>query len=331
MLASGHFQDSIEPPSQFDIVVLILWSRLGTPMPEHTELREYRGADGRAPVTGTEWEYEEALLKAREGGAPDLLVFRSKQPAQIEMRDARLREEQLRQLEALDGFWARHFANQGMFLGAYTDFADNVQFARALEMQLRKLIEKRIAGQAQVETSRYSVWTHAPFRGIESYEFVHAPIFFGQDDAVARAMLQLASGPVDGSHFLLVVGASGAGKSSLVNAGVLPKLFVPRRVTGAAFLRRVLFRPSEAEAGEDLFDAFARRLVARSGDREGLPELLAGDVAIADLAAHLRGASATPELPFRQVLGALPTLRPTGIPLIGRRSTATFVGSRRVS
>ena len=33
MVASGHFQDSIEPPSAFDIVVLIVWSRLGTPLP----------------------------------------------------------------------------------------------------------------------------------------------------------------------------------------------------------------------------------------------------------------------------------------------------------
>jgi hypothetical protein len=36
MLASKHFQDAIEPPSAFDIVVLILWSRLGTPLPEKT-------------------------------------------------------------------------------------------------------------------------------------------------------------------------------------------------------------------------------------------------------------------------------------------------------
>ena len=34
MLASGHFQDAIEPPSASDIVILILWSRLGTPLPE---------------------------------------------------------------------------------------------------------------------------------------------------------------------------------------------------------------------------------------------------------------------------------------------------------
>src|SRR5437016_11977702 len=59
MLASGHFQDAIDPPSKFDIVILILWSRLGTPLPD-----TYRGLDGRIPVTGTEWEYEEALKGA---------------------------------------------------------------------------------------------------------------------------------------------------------------------------------------------------------------------------------------------------------------------------
>ncbi len=31
MRATGHFQEQIVPPSQTDIVVAILWSRLGTP------------------------------------------------------------------------------------------------------------------------------------------------------------------------------------------------------------------------------------------------------------------------------------------------------------
>jgi hypothetical protein len=81
MVASGHFQDSIEPPSAFDIVVLIVWSRLGTPLPERTKVREYRGIDGRTPVTGTEWEYEEALKAAREVGTPGLLVYRRREDA----------------------------------------------------------------------------------------------------------------------------------------------------------------------------------------------------------------------------------------------------------
>ena len=54
LIASGHFQDALDPPSEADIVILILWSRLGAPLPEKTAVREYRGIDGRAPVTGTE-------------------------------------------------------------------------------------------------------------------------------------------------------------------------------------------------------------------------------------------------------------------------------------
>ena len=118
MAASGHFQDSIEPPSAFDVVVLIVWSRLGTALPERTEIREYRGIDGRAPVTGTEWEFEEALQAAQKSGAPDLLVYRSRKPAPFDTHDPNRFEEQSQQLKALNGFWERYFSNQGLFIGA---------------------------------------------------------------------------------------------------------------------------------------------------------------------------------------------------------------------
>ena len=39
MLATGHFQDVIDPPGDVDALVMILWSRLGTPLPERTPLR----------------------------------------------------------------------------------------------------------------------------------------------------------------------------------------------------------------------------------------------------------------------------------------------------
>ena len=105
MLASGHFQDAIDPPSETDIVILILWSRLGTPLPEKTALREYRGIDGRVPVTGTEWEFEDALAGAQAHGAPDILVFRNVSPAPIDSRDPDARARSLAQLDALDAFW----------------------------------------------------------------------------------------------------------------------------------------------------------------------------------------------------------------------------------
>jgi tetratricopeptide (TPR) repeat protein len=304
MLASGHFQDSIEPPSAFDVVVLIVWSRLGTPMPERTSVREYRGLDGRAPVTGTEWEFEEALQAARNRGAPDLLVYRNNSPASFDTRDPDLFEQQSQQLKALNAFWQRYFVNQGTFTGAYTAFHTDGEFAAALEAHLRRLIERRIdALRAAREPGATKAWTLPPFRGLESYEFEHAPIFFGQDEWLAKGMLQLTSNAERGTPFLLVLGASGSGKSSLVKAGIAPKLFLPRRVAGAAFLRRVVFRPSDAGDGEDVFDALARRLTVQTSAQEGLPELLGHGQSVANLAAHLRTTSAGPAYPIGTALG----------------------------
>ena len=139
MLASGHFQDAIEPPSTHDIVLLILWSRLGTPLPEKTAVREYRGIDGRTPVTGTEWEYEDALRAAREHGAPDILAFRNISHPAIDPLDPQARARSLAQLEALDAFWQRHFADRGVFLAAYDQYRTLEEFAQRLEQALRKL------------------------------------------------------------------------------------------------------------------------------------------------------------------------------------------------
>src|SRR5262250_1801801 len=61
LLASGHFQDCIEKPAAVDIVGGIPLARVGTAVPARKGKREVPGIDGRVPVTGTEWEYEEAL------------------------------------------------------------------------------------------------------------------------------------------------------------------------------------------------------------------------------------------------------------------------------
>src|ERR1700722_19101318 len=75
LVASRHFQDpaNIPLPSQSDVVVVILWMRLGMPLPADA----FVGAiSGRRPVTGTEWEFEEALASARAKDRPHLLFYR---------------------------------------------------------------------------------------------------------------------------------------------------------------------------------------------------------------------------------------------------------------
>lgn len=296
MLASKHFQDMIEPPSKFDIVVLILWSRLGTPLPERTTVRAYRGIDNRVPVTGTEWEFEDALKAARERGAPDLLAFRKISSAPIDPQDSEAQEKSFAQLTALNAFWRQHFVNRGAFLAAYDEFRTLDEFAHRLEQCLRKLIEGRIkTAAAPTRSAAEPIWLGNPFRGLQSYEFEHASIYFGRNSLVTKATEQLAGRAAGtGIAFLLVSGASGSGKSSLVKAGVVPRLCKPQRISATGFLRRVVFRP--AMGGADVFLGLARSLTKvepREAERQGvgLPELIGPGQDEAQLADCLRDGS----------------------------------------
>ena len=304
MLASGHFQDAIEPPSASDLVILILWSRLGTPLPEKTGIREYRGLDGRVPVTGTEWEFEEALASARARGAPDILVFRNIKPAPLEMRDSEARGRSLAQLDALDGFWKRYFADRGVFLAASVEYSEVEEFAARLEESLRKLIERRIKSGATGVAETAPTWLGNPFRGLEAYEFEHEAIFFGRDALVAKAAEQLASQARAGAAFLLLVGGSGSGQSSLVKAALVPRLMRRHRIESVAFLRRLVFRPGDAQ--RDLVLGLAQALTRGSAqDGIGLPEMLAPGQTADDLAMHLRASVDAPAFVFRAALGRL--------------------------
>jgi DNA-binding SARP family transcriptional activator/tRNA A-37 threonylcarbamoyl transferase component Bud32/energy-coupling factor transporter ATP-binding protein EcfA2 len=58
-----------------------------------------------------------------------------------------------------------------------------------------------------------------PYRGLEAFDDVDEHVFFGRTSAVAALTAE-----VDRHPFVLVVGASGSGKSSLVRAGLIPQL-----------------------------------------------------------------------------------------------------------
>jgi hypothetical protein len=234
---------------------------LGTPLPERTKIREYRGSDGRAPVTGTEWEFEEARAHAEKEGAPPLLVFRNMSAAKISTTDTEARRHTQEQLGALDQFWQRHFQNRGLFLTAFTAYQHMEEFTNALETQLRKLLQDLAGNSAGRDYSAH--WFDRPFRGLEPYEFEHARIFFGRDAAVQSAVNRLVENSESDTAFLLILGASGSGKSS--RAGILPALAIPRSIKGVGGLAIQLFRPSEGPS--DLFLTLAQRIVERrSGD-----------------------------------------------------------------
>jgi tetratricopeptide (TPR) repeat protein len=293
MLASGHFQDAIVPPGDTDILILILWARLGTPLPKE----KYRGTDGRAPVTGTEWEYEAALAAHRSRGAPDLLAYRKKSAPSAEYTSDADLENLRKQLKLLEAFWSRNFVENGEFRAAFGEFDHLDGFEVKLESDLRRLIERRIAGLSdgagKTETSTW--FTGSPFRGLESYGFEHAPIFFGRTEAIKIAVEHLEENAQAGRPFLLVLGASGTGKSSLVQAGIVLALGVRGVVPGVGEWRRAVTRPGGHPNGP--FMALASALA----DPAALPEL--GEAQnVAALARHLQSAASDPGYPIVSAL-----------------------------
>ena len=64
-----------------------------------------------------------------------------------------------------------------------------------------------------------------PYPGIHAFEAEDAAIYFGRDDETRAVIERLDARRIQGgARFLIVIGASGSGKSSLLKAGVLPQL-----------------------------------------------------------------------------------------------------------
>ena len=91
----------------------------------------------------------------------------------------------------------------------------------------------------------------SPYRGLAAFGEQDAALFFGRE-AAAAAVLDRMSRLLAGAGLLVVSGASGAGKSSLLRAGVLPRIRAGglAAAPGAACWPRVVFTPTRAPLDE---------------------------------------------------------------------------------
>ncbi|MFD0684747.1 WD40 repeat domain-containing protein [Actinomadura fibrosa] len=177
-------------------------------------------------------------------------------------------------------------------LGIVTNYATNAEHAPLLLRVLQKaavpaigvLIVALVAGHVVAfrldrPPPPRRTWRRdrTPFPGLDAFTEDEAPVFFGREVQTAELTRRLhASGERSTDRFTVLVGASGSGKSSLVQAGLLPRLrerrwlILPVITPGADPIAALASAVAQAGGAPDR-NAAARRL-RRSPD--GLAELL---------------------------------------------------------
>ena len=124
--------------------------------------------------------------------------------------------------------------SSGTAIGGYNSYSDPDQYRQLLEYHLRSVIREllraptvrrtatRLGKGSAADTHRarfVADWRGSPFPGLRPFTPSDEPIFFGRgaetDTLVERVRKE---------RFTAVVGASGSGKSSLIGAGLMPRL-----------------------------------------------------------------------------------------------------------
>jgi hypothetical protein len=139
-------------PSECHCVIVILWSRLGTPLPD-----TYTKPDGSLYLSGTEWEYEEAVSA---DPPPHILVYRRKgAPDFGNPLDRTNYDKRLEQFRRVEEFFERFRNTDGSLKGGFAEYDTPQAFRDRLRLDLRAFIDRQLAAQ---KTDSHSARFKAP-------------------------------------------------------------------------------------------------------------------------------------------------------------------------
>ena len=111
-----------------------------------------------------------------------------------------------------------------------------------------------------------------PYRGLLPFDQEHAEVFCGRQRLTAELIVKLA-GRLAGPSMVILSGASGAGKSSLLHAGLLPALAAGIQLEGSDRWPRVVMTPT----GDPLTELANRLATLSGGDAAAIRNDLAAD------------------------------------------------------
>ena len=242
-------------PEDCDLAVIILWSRIGTQLPSDFELKQ----DGSPYLSGTEWEYLNALKGFRANRKPAVWVYRRNGAPKLDLDDPNL-ESIREQWNKVKQFFTVFTNPDGTLAGGINSYEAPDDFRQQFEQHLRDRLDKLLETLSATNASQTAEkpittpppWTDSPYPGLEAFTPEQAPIYFGRGREIDQLLQQFADPKV---RFVAVVGVSGSGKSSLVKAGLLPRLRTG--IIGNAPWIDLIFKPGERGGNPYLGLAFA--------------------------------------------------------------------------
>jgi len=231
-------------PAECDIVVVLFWSRMGTPL-THSDGKEY--------LSGTHWE----LLNALEAKRPETVIYRRTDKPPFDVTDPEFDAKHV-QYKAAKAFFESElfYTADGKAKRGINMYKTPDDFRRAFEIDLEvlvmdilkhvdsapPLVETELKDDPNISTIRAVAWDVAksPFPGLRAFTEADADIFFGRGYETDALIQQVVA-----SRVVAVVGASGSGKSSLVGAGLIPRLHA-NAIPGSKDWQIARFTPGEA-------------------------------------------------------------------------------------
>lgn len=124
-------------PAACDIVIVILWARMGTPLPDEFG----RKSDGTPYQSGTEWEF----LDAVEGKPqPQILVYRRSVRPSLDPADPELMDK-IEQFRRVETFFETSFRNpDGSLKGCFASYETPQAFRDRLRQDLEACLVERL-------------------------------------------------------------------------------------------------------------------------------------------------------------------------------------------
>lgn len=240
-------------PSECDAVIVILWSRLGTP------LRDPKKPDGSPYLSGTEWEYEDAMA---EKPPPHILLYRRKTKVLLDPDDPTF-EKKAEQRQRMKEFFERFRNPDGSLKGGFAEYDTPQEFRDRLRHDLLAFIERK-RKERQLPESRSRIKPPPPYPDI------------------AKALSSGQVVPIIGAD------ASYSGRSADIRWNPHAPEFLPSALELSHFLAEDTGFPSKEERDQlaevaSYYEAFQTRTSLRTRLRQILgPDALAG-VAIPSL------------------------------------------------